>query len=151
MNVEVTALVNDTVGTLIGHAYENPSARIGFIYATGVNAAYPEKISLIPKLPPSIRDAAGPEDIMLINTEIDLFGNASYLPLTKYDIALDAANVQPGFQPYEKMMSGMYIGELFRLIAADFIDIGTLFGGRVPKGWEVPHSFTTAWMGALER
>ncbi|RUS27924.1 hypothetical protein BC938DRAFT_482559 [Jimgerdemannia flammicorona] len=151
LNVQVTAIVNDTVGTLVAHAYENPSARIGFIYATGVNAAYPERIALIPKLPASIRNAAGPDDFMLINTEIDIFGDGSYLPLTEYDISLDTQSVQAGFQPYEKMMSGMYLGELFRLIASEFIKRGHLFGGQVPKGWDVAYSFETASMGNLER
>lgn len=151
MNLEVTAIINDTVGTLVAHAYENPSARIGFIYASGVNAAYPEKISQITKLPDRIRNAAGPDDFMLINTEIDIFGDASYLPLTEYDLALDAAHVQPGFQPYEKMLSGMCMGELFRLITTDLINKGSLFGGEMPKGWEVPYSFDTASMGVLER
>jgi hexokinase len=154
LNVRVTALINDTVGTLVAHAYANPHTRIGFIFATGVNAAYPEKISNIHKLTSEEIEKYGgnnPEAEMLINTEIDIFGNESYLPLTKYDRELDAHHSQPGFQPYEKMLSGAYLGEICRLIAIDFINQGHLFGGEIPAGWENRWSLSTAQMGTLER
>ncbi|KAI8578721.1 hypothetical protein K450DRAFT_175923 [Umbelopsis ramanniana AG] len=154
INVRVTALINDTVGTLVAAAYANPHTRIGFIFATGVNAAYPEKLSNIDKLgSDEIKKYGGdnPDAEMLINTEIDIFGNESYLPLTKYDKELDANHSQPGFQPYEKMLSGAYLGEITRLIAVDFIREGHLFGGAIPKGWDTPWSFATAQMGTLER
>jgi hexokinase len=154
MNVRVTALINDTVGTLVAHAYANPHARIGFIFATGVNAAYPEKIRNIHKLGAEEIKKYGGDNAdaeMLINTEIDIYGNESYLPLTKYDRELDAHHSQPGFQPYEKMLSGAYLGEITRIIAIDFIREGHLFGGVIPKGWETAWSFATAQMGTLER
>jgi hexokinase len=139
------------VGTLVAHAYSNPRARIGFIYATGCNAAYPEKVSNIGKWDESIRSQFKPDDMMLINTEIDIFGNDSYLPRTKYDHELDKNHSQPDFQPWEKMMSGAYLGELTRLIALDFIQQGAIFGGVVPAGWDVPWSFHTAIMSTIER
>lgn len=91
---------------------------------------------------------------MLINTEIDIFGSndsCCYLPITRYDRALDANHNQPGFQLYEKMMSGAYLGELVRLIALDFIKAGVLFDGIVPEGFHEPWSFPTASMSALEQ
>jgi len=151
LNVRVAALLNDTVGTLVAHAYSNPRTRIGFIYATGCNAAYPEKVSNIGKWDESIRSQFKPDAEMLINTEIDIFGNDSYLPRTKYDIELDKYHSQPDFQPWEKMMSGAYLGELTRLVCLDFIKQGALFGGIVPAGWDVPWSFQTAVMSSIER
>jgi hexokinase len=64
---------------------------------------------------------------------------------------LDAHHNQPGFQPYEKMLSGAYLGEITRIIAIDFIREGHLFAGVIPKGWETAWSFATAQMGTLER
>ncbi|CAM0136435.1 unnamed protein product [Umbelopsis sp. WA50703] len=154
MNVRVTALINDTVGTLVAHAYANPHTRIGFIFATGVNAAYPEKLCNIHKLGSEEIKKYGGDNAdaeMLINTEIDIFGNETYLPLTKYDRELDANHNQPGFQPYEKMLSGAYLGEITRNVAIDFIRQGCLFGGEIPSGFEKPWSFVTSQMGALER
>ncbi|CAO3675943.1 unnamed protein product [Umbelopsis ramanniana] len=151
LNVRVGALLNDTVGTLVAHAYSNPRARIGFIYATGCNAAYPEKVSNIGKWDEAQRSKFKPDDDMLINTEIDIFGDDTYLPRNKYDHQLDKNHTQPDFQPWEKMMSGAYLGELTRLVGMDFIQQGALFGGVVPAGWDVPWSFQTAFMSTIER
>jgi hexokinase len=87
---------------------------------------------------------------MLINTEMDIFGNEDYLPLTKYDRTLDASHNQPKFQPYEKMLSGAYLGELTRLVALDFIKAGVLFEGHVPEGFDEAWSFPTMYMSTLE-
>lgn len=144
--------MNDAVGTLVAHAYANPRSRIGFIFATGVNASYPEKISAMKaKLEPEYYQNQDADTEMLLNTEIDIFGSEAYLPLTSYDLVLDAAHNQPKFQLYEKMVSGAYLGELTRLIALDFIKSGELFNGIIPEGFEVPNSFPTMYMSALER
>ncbi|KAK4509107.1 uncharacterized protein ATC70_007457 [Mucor velutinosus] len=151
LNVKVSAILNDAVGTLVAAAYANPRSRIGFIFATGVNASYPEKVSAMKaKLEPDYYSSQDTDATMLLNTEIDIFGSESYLPLTSYDKALDAAHNQPKFQLYEKMMSGAYMGELVRLIALDFIKAGELFDGIVPEGFDEPYSFPTMYMSALE-
>ncbi|GAA5817291.1 hypothetical protein MFLAVUS_010835 [Mucor flavus] len=151
LNVRVSAILNDAVGTLVANAYANPRSRIGFIFATGVNASYPEKISSMQaKLDPEYYQSQDSNTEMLLNTEIDIFGSESYLPLTTYDLALDEAHNQPKFQLYEKMMSGAYMGELTRLIALDFIKAGVLFEGVVPEGFEEAYSFPTMYMSALE-
>lgn len=138
------------MGTLVAHGYSNPACRIGLIFATGINAAYPEKIENITKLDKSIRDTYPAHTEMLINTEIDIFGTDAYLPLTKYDLILDLSHNQPKFQLYEKMLSGAYLGELTRLIALDFIKAGVLFEGRVPEGFGEAWSFPTMYMSDLE-
>ena len=48
--VDVTALINDTTGTLIASAYVNPRTRLAVIFGTGCNAAYMENIGDIPKI-----------------------------------------------------------------------------------------------------
>jgi hexokinase len=146
----VTAILNDTVGTLVAHGYTNPACRIGLIFATGINAAYPEKIEKITKLDQNIRNKYPANTEMLINTEIDIFGTEAYLPLTKYDISLDLSHNQPKFQLYEKMLSGAYLGELSRLIAMDFIKAGILFEGHVPEGFDQAWAFPTMYMSTLE-
>ncbi|KAG2209630.1 hypothetical protein INT46_007322 [Mucor plumbeus] len=150
LNVKVTAILNDTVGTLVAHGYTNPACRIGLIFATGINAAYPEKVPLITKLDESVRNKYSENTEMLINTEIDIFGTEAYLPLTKYDLELDNFHNQPKFQLYEKMLSGAYMGELTRLIAMDFIKAGALFEGHVPEGFGEAWAFPTMYMSTLE-
>lgn len=52
------------------------------------------------------------------------------LPRTKYDTELDQASNKPGEQAFEKMISGKYLGELFRLVLCELIDEGILFLGQ---------------------
>ena len=64
--VTLTALINDTTGTLIASHYVNPNAKIAVIFGTGCNAAYMEKVSEITK----INDLGLPGDAMMaINCE----------------------------------------------------------------------------------
>ena len=48
--VKITALINDTTGTLMASHYVDPSTRMGIIFGTGCNAAYVEKVKNIPKI-----------------------------------------------------------------------------------------------------
>jgi hexokinase len=47
---ELTALINDTTGTLIASSYVNPRTRIAVIFGTGCNAAYMERVGDIHKI-----------------------------------------------------------------------------------------------------
>jgi hexokinase len=46
----MTALINDTTGTLIASHYVNPKTKIAVIFGTGCNAAYMESVGSIPKI-----------------------------------------------------------------------------------------------------
>jgi hexokinase len=48
--VVLTALINDTTGTLIASHYVNPRTKIACIFGTGCNAAYMEHVSDIEKI-----------------------------------------------------------------------------------------------------
>ncbi|KAJ8495382.1 hypothetical protein ONZ45_g12886 [Pleurotus djamor] len=48
--VKLTALINDTTGTLIASHYVNPKTKIACIFGTGCNAAYMEHVRDIPKI-----------------------------------------------------------------------------------------------------
>ncbi|KAF9916533.1 glucokinase [Linnemannia zychae] len=145
--VKVSAIINDTVGTLVSHAYVSPSTRIGVILATGTNAAYIERTSEISKY-------KGPAcDQMILNTEWDAMGKASYLPQTKYDKEIDAVSLVPGFQEFEKMVSGLYMGELVRLALVDLIEKNAIFeflGGKVPESLKSHLAFKTMYMSTIE-
>lgn len=148
LNINVTALVNDTVGTLISHAYVDTATYMGVILGTGSNAAYVERIENIPKWkgpPPSTGE-------MIINMEWGAWGqDGIILPTTEYDQKVDRASPNPQKQSYEKMISGLYLGELTRYIMVDLISTGELFAGKRCAALEVPHSFDTAHMSRIER
>jgi hexokinase len=115
--IKIAALINDTVGTMIASAYTDDQCKIGCIFGTGCNAAYMEKCGNIPKLKHMNLD---PEMLMAINCEWGAFDNAhKVLPRTPYDIIIDKESPRPGQQTFEKMVAGLYLGELFRLVLLD--------------------------------
>lgn len=102
-NVKVAALANDTVGTLVAKAYQDTACDVGVILGTGTNACYMGTTRLGP---------------MIVNIE---WGNFDKLELNAYDRRLDEESENRGGQILEKMVSGMYLGELFRLAAPDML------------------------------
>ncbi|KAJ6003467.1 Hexokinase [Penicillium sp. IBT 35674x] len=126
--VRIVALLNDTTGTLIASHYTDPKVKVGSIFSTGCNAAYMEECKLIPKL----EDAALPDKAsVIINTEYGAFDNdRKVLPLNPFDWQIDGESARPGTQIYEKMVSGLYIGEMLRLILVTLHEQGKLFQGQ---------------------
>ncbi|KAJ5734646.1 Hexokinase [Penicillium manginii] len=123
--VDVVALINDTTGTMIASHYRDPQIKIGSIFSTGTNAAYMEECRLVPKL-----EGYGlPEDAkVIINTEYGAFDNdRQILPFTPFDHQIDSESLRPGTQLYEKMVSGLYIGEMLRLVMVKLHEEGRLF------------------------
>ena len=114
--VELTALINDTTGTLIASHYVNPKTRIACIFGTGCNASYMEDVTDIAK----IKDLGiDPSAKMAINCEwvgrcvqhvivrlttfqgaFDSFEHEN-LPRTKYDKVVDETSNKPGEQAFE--------------------------------------------------
>lgn len=115
--VLVTVLANDSVGTLLTRSYtagQKNSTLAAVIFGTGTNAAYVEKMANIKRLG-TTNALAG--QIMVINTEWGcLDDKMEVLPRTMYDNQLDAESTDPGSQMFEKRSSGMYLGELLRLV-----------------------------------
>lgn len=116
--VKVAALVNDTVGTLMARSYTSPGKTgtlLGAIFGTGTNGAYVEKLANIKKPVEGEYDESSGD--MVINTEWGSFDNQlNVLPNTEWDADLDKNSVNPGFQIFEKRVSGMFLGEITRLI-----------------------------------
>ena len=140
--------MNDTVGTLVAYAYSDPKTFMGVILGTGTNAAYVEDIKQIIKW----RGGDVPSGAMIVNMEWGGFDNERLiLPLTKYDRQLDKESLFPGTQTFEKLVSGMYLGELVRLVLLDLIEQGALFGGKPCDSLEKRDSFQTAFMSRVER
>ncbi len=110
IEVEVVALANDTVGTMLTRCYEDPQCEMGVILGTGTNACYAEKLVNIRKFS---QEAKG--NSMIINMEWGAFGDKKdLLKRTKMDILLDENSKNAGNQLFEKMISGMYLGEIIR-------------------------------------
>jgi len=64
-----------------------------------------------------------PDTPMVINCQWGAFDNeGKVLPRTRYDISIDKDAPRPGQQAFEKMVAGLYLGEIFRLIMVDLHD-----------------------------
>ncbi|KAA8917357.1 hypothetical protein TRICI_000469 [Trichomonascus ciferrii] len=147
--VHVAALVNDTVGTLMSRSYTKAReghTLVGCIFGTGTNGAYSERIKAIPKFD----RAAHPEvtqKIMVINTEWGSFDNRLLkIPSTRFDVALNELTPNRGYHMFEKRISGMFLGELLRLVLAELRDSGLLFSdqgngnGKLDTPWSLDTS-----------
>ncbi|KAF7354987.1 Phosphotransferase [Mycena sanguinolenta] len=152
MHVKCVALVNDTVGALLSRAYTGGGCMLGAIFGTGTNGAYVEDLSNIRKL---ANDPAGTRGgIMVVNTEWGAFNNTrSHLPSTPFDNALDRLSINPRFQAFEKMISGMYLGEITRNILLSLVDAAPkalLFGGKTTPTLNAQWGFDTSFMSGVE-
>lgn len=147
--MSITAIINDTTGTLMASRYINPETKIGVIFGTGCNAAYVEQVKNIPK----IAELGLPGDAELaINCEWGAFDSDhhEFLPRTKYDVHIDETSNKPGEQAFEKMIAGHYLGEVFRLIMMDMIEEGIIFAGQNTYKLEKPYCFDTAFVSLME-
>lgn len=101
-------IMNDTIGTFMASAYIYADTRIGSVIGTGYNSAYAEA------------NWKGTGERQIVNLEC---GNFDKIVVNRYDECLDAQSSYPGQQKLEKMVSGYYLGELFRLALVDLMTI----------------------------
>ena len=68
---------------------------------------------------------------VVVNTEWGAFGDQNELDyiVTKWDRRVDAGSINPGKQIFEKMISGMYMGELIRQVLVDLMKDDLIFFG----------------------
>ncbi|ANB12123.1 glucokinase [Sugiyamaella lignohabitans] len=146
--VHVAALVNDTVGTLMSRAYTKPSdgrTLIGCIFGTGTNGAYSERIKKIPKFDAQAHPEVT-EKIMVINTEWGSFDNdLKVIPNTRFDKQVNENTPNKGFHMFEKRISGMFLGELLRLVLTELQSKKLLFtsgsgNGKLSVAWSADSS-----------
>uniref|UniRef100_A0A3P9IS52 hexokinase n=1 Tax=Oryzias latipes TaxID=8090 RepID=A0A3P9IS52_ORYLA len=145
MDMEVLAMVNDTVATMMTCGFDDPYCEVGLIIGTGTNACYMEDMRHVDLI-------EGDEGRMCINTEWAGFGDDGALNdfTTEFDREVDAASSNPGKQIFEKMVSGMYLGELVRLVVLKMAKLGKLFDGHVSDALRTKGKITTADVAAME-
>jgi hexokinase len=127
--IKIVAICNDSSATFVSFVYQknNPrrKAAMGLIVGTGCNATIPLALS---KLHPSKRlkaikvfEGVEPDLGMKItvNTEWAIKGAAGPLRelhlITHWDKVLDSEVEVPGFQPFEYMTAGRYLGEVSQI------------------------------------
>ncbi|KAF5740854.1 hexokinase [Tripterygium wilfordii] len=145
LDMRVSALVNDTVGTLAGARYWDDDVMVAVILGTGTNACYVERTDSIPKLQGKMKYSGR----TIINTEWGAFSNG--LPLTEFDRDMDAASINPGEQIFEKTISGMYLGEIVRRVLMKLAEEGAIFGKSIPQKLYTPFTLRTPDICAMQQ
>ncbi|KAF3340863.1 hexokinase-3-like protein [Carex littledalei] len=143
LSMQVAVLVNDTVGTLaLGH-YHDQDTVAAVIIGTGTNACYVERPDAIIKYQGLLTNYGG----MVINME---WGNfwTSHLPRTSYDIDLDEDSPNPTDQGFEKLISGMYLGEITRRVLSRVAVESEVFGDVSDK-LSQPFALSTPLMATM--
>ena len=115
-------VLNDTVATLLagrsGAETRVFDSFLGYILGTGVNASYIEHSSKIEKL-----SLSGMAESQIINTEA---GGFDGIPAGELDRAFHDTTNSPGEYPFEKMVSGGYLGPLAGLVLTEAAEAGEL-------------------------
>lgn len=156
--IRVAAITNDTVATFVSLAYAvkaAPNSRVamGLIVGTGTNATVPMKLgTLLPSKRGDLQDL-GDADTVVINTEWTIRGTDRPLDdlniKTHWDRTLDADSEAPGFQPFEYMTSGRYLGEIVRLIFLDIISAELGPHGHIPSSLQHKNAITTRFLSEV--
>lgn len=134
---------------MIASAYTDPLMKIGCIFGTGCNAAYMENCGSIPKL----KHMNLPDDMpMAINCEYGAFDSEHVvLPRTKYDVIIDEDSPRPNQQAFEKMIAGLYLGEIFRLVLVDLHENkNIMFEGQDISKLKKPYTLDASFLSFIE-
>lgn len=155
--LKIAAITNDTVATLASLAYavkSLPNSRVamGIIVGTGCNATIPMKLSALHESKAKhVSSTSANAEETIVNTEWTISGAAPPLRelaiITKWDDELDRACARPGFQPFEYMTGGRYIGELIRLILLDYLtNLAGVLKEKLPVTLLEEYALTTTYI-----
>ncbi|NXI39610.1 HXK2 protein, partial [Galbula dea] len=145
LGLKVVALVNDTVGTMMSCGYDDPKCEIGLIVGTGTNACYMEEIQ-------NVGTVEGDQGRMCINMEWGAFGDNGCLDdyITDFDRLADEKSINAGKQRFEKLISGMYLGEIVRHILLALVEKQLLFRGKPCPKLHTKDIFQTKFLSTIE-
>ncbi|XP_038006369.1 hexokinase-3 isoform X2 [Motacilla alba alba] len=145
LGMQVVALVNDTVGTMMACGYDDPKCEIGLIVGTGTNACYMEEMK-------NVGTAEGDQGRMCINMEWGAFGDNGCLDhlFTHFDKVVDESTINPGKQRFEKLISGMYLGEIVRQILLVMTEKELLFQSKPCPKLQTKDIFKTKFLSTIE-
>ncbi|XP_040460655.1 hexokinase-3 isoform X3 [Falco naumanni] len=145
LGLKVVAVVNDTVGTMMSCGYDDPKCEIGLIVGTGTNACYMEKMQ-------NVGAVEGDQGRMCINMEWGAFGDNGCLDdiFTDFDRLVDEKTINAGKQRFEKLISGMYLGEIVRHILLALVEKRLLFRGKPCPKLQIKGIFQTKFLSAIE-
>lgn len=97
------------------------------------------------------KDSVSDHSDMIINTEWCNI-SSKYLPVNKFDELVDLGSNNKGVHAFEKMTTGMYLGELARLILVHYADLDILSFDIDDEECllRIPYQFDTSYMYVCE-
>ncbi|CAN6542040.1 unnamed protein product [Malus baccata var. baccata] len=146
VKLRVYAMVDDTVGNLAGGRYYNRESVAAVTLAMGTDAAYVEPANAALQWhgpSPKLGD-------MVISTQWGGF-SPPHLPITIFDTCLDAESPNPGCRRFEKLISGMYLGEIVRRVLLKMAQETAVFGDTVPLKRMTPYQLSSPDMAAMHQ
>lgn len=148
VDIDVVAIVNDTTGTLMSCAHKNRECRLGLIVGTGTNACYMERLENVETW---TGDNDEPQQVV-INTEWGAFGDNGCLEFlrTPFDREIDQESLNKGKQLFEKMISGMYMGEIVRKIVVKLAYDNLIFNGNLSEKFKTRNTFKSKYVSNVE-
>ncbi|KAG7213805.1 hypothetical protein KM043_003021 [Ampulex compressa] len=148
--VKVVAILNDTTGTLVQGAAQDPDTAIGLILGTGSNACYLERADRVEHWETERHG----ERQVVIDIEWGAFGDNGVLDFIKtdFDRQNDANSLLSNSFTFEKYISGKYLGEIVRIILVKLTRDGLLFvGENVPRSLLTRGNLTTDLVSHIEQ
>uniref|UniRef100_J3M6K4 Phosphotransferase n=1 Tax=Oryza brachyantha TaxID=4533 RepID=J3M6K4_ORYBR len=142
LNMKVNVLVNNTVGTLaLGHYYDEDTVA-AVIIGAGTNACYIERNDAIIKSLGRLTNSG----LTVVNVEWGSF-RPPQIALTPYDICFNNETWNYYDQNFEKMISGVYLGEIARLVFQKMAQESDIFGTN--DGLSTPFILSTPNLAAI--
>lgn len=140
------------MGALISSNYRDPEVKISSVISTGCNAAYMEDYRSVTKIESHLGPDQEASDILIgINTELGAYDNSrNMLPLTHFDETVDRISAHPGTQMYEKMVAGLYLGEIYRMILIELHDLGMIAAGKDVPNLDRPDVIDASFLSVAE-
>ncbi|XP_015782952.1 hexokinase-1 [Tetranychus urticae] len=149
LKINVAAILNDSSGTLVKGIYLDQDCGVGVIMGSGFNACYLEKMEKVSSFK-QIGDTRS--DRVLINLECGGFGDNGSIDFAKtpIDKQVDQDSLFAGSFTYEKLFSGVFIGDIARRVFLQLARQGLLFNGVISQQLENSESFTAKHISLIE-
>ncbi|XP_064314685.1 hexokinase-3 isoform X2 [Phalacrocorax carbo] len=123
-HVDVVALMNDTVGTMMTCSMGGKPCEVALVIDAGTNSCFMAEAQ-------QVEMAEETSGRMCVNTEWGYFGDDGTLSdvLTPYDQCLDQESSNPGEKRFEKLVGSLYLGEIVRHVLTALAAEKALFIG----------------------
>ncbi|CAH9110755.1 unnamed protein product [Cuscuta epithymum] len=146
VEMRVLALVDDTIGVLAGGRYYSRESVTAVTLGMSTNAAYVESSNAVENW------HGEPHQSSEIVVDMQ-WGNfySSNLPITEFDVSVDTESSNPGCRRLEKLISGMYLGEIVRRVLLKIAQETCLFGDPVPPKLATPYLLSSPDMAAMHQ